>query len=226
MTAPVAKRFAQAVLTTTPAAVYTVPASTIGVLRDMQLCNFGGADKTVSVWFVLSGGSTANASLVLPASTIAGTGGATTVFYRHMFAMAAGDMIYASAQTNTYVTLQASGVELTSTQGIVPTRLIQTDLPNSSTLQYTVTAGKTVIVKDLLLANHDGSNAHTVTIDVVKSGGSVGNASKFLYTYSIAGSVQTQFRLSLALEAGDTIYAHADSANKVSMNVSGGVITL
>lgn len=216
-----AKRFAQAVLTTSSATLYTCPSSTVAVLRDLQVCNIGGGSPTYTLYYVASGDSPANKNTIAYQKTCAAQ---NTDVYRFNAVMTAGDTIRGLASANTMLTVQASGVEAVGTfVHATPKRLVQYECTTASTTAYTVPASTTAILKDLTVANLTGSS-HTFTIDVVPSGGSVGNASKLFYTYSVAANAVFTARLSMVMATGDTFRCLADANNSISVNLSGAEI--
>lgn len=215
------KRFIQAVLTGSSATLYTCPASTVAILRDLQVCNIAGGSPTYTLYYVASGDSPANKNTIAFQKVCAAQ---NTDVWRLNAVFTAGDTIRGLASTGTSLTVQASGVEAVGTfVHVTPKRLAQYECTTSSVTAYTVPASTTAILKDLTVANLTGS-PHTFTIDVVPSGGSVGNASKMFQTYSVAANTTFTARLSMVMATGDTFRCLADSNNSISVNLSGAEV--
>lgn len=97
-----------------------------------------------------------------------------------------------------------------------------TYLAASATLLYTVTAKNTVI-REISINNID-SAARTFTIAI----GNPSTPSNILFdtvTIQAVGAEPLNYSRATVLKTGDTIYALADVANKVSIMISGMEIT-
>lgn len=216
-------RFGQALVGNTATLIYTCPASRTAILRDLAVCNYSASSRTYSLNFVKSGESSSDANTVLKTRTIAA---AATDLFRFNLPMVTGDKVYAVADAASALTLQASGTEYEGTlTPFVPTRLVQAVCTNSSVTVYTVPTGKRAIIKDMLAANLLNAT-HTFTIDIVKSGGSVGNDSKWFKEYSLTAYNYLHSRVSFVLEAGDTIRILADVGSAVAINLHGAEWTV
>ena len=104
------KLFQPSVLTTTAAAIYTVPASpTTSLLGNGQvlLTNDTASTQAASLWAVPSGGSVGQANIFFPAIGIA----AYQTQLVNVPQLAAGDALWASAASSSAVSIAAmSGV--------------------------------------------------------------------------------------------------------------------
>jgi hypothetical protein len=92
-----------------------------------------------------------------------------------------------------------------------------TQLASGANTLYTVAAGKAVIVKKMVLTNTSASPV-IVTVNVVKSGGSVGASNEVIHAFSleaadtyIVGEVE-----GAALNEGDSIRVNAAAAASVT----------
>ena len=98
-------------------------------------------------------------------------------------------------------------------------------LGNASATLYTAPSAPTLgpspkaRMVEVLLANTD-SAARTVTLYVVPSGGSAGNATTVMPAVSIAATTFVRQKFCTAIEAGGTIRGFADTANKVCATIT------
>lgn len=212
------KRLSQQVLTGSSATLYTVPASTVTNLRDIFVTNITAGAVTYTLYLVASGDSPAIKNTIISARSLAAN---STEQWRVNSMLATGDTIRGYAASPSSIVVQASGIESVGTfLKTTPKRLVQAELGNASTTLYTVPASTSTIVKDMWLCNASGSS-RTVTVDLVKSGGSVGDASKVYAANTLAANTTLGVRCSLVMETGDTLRAHADSTGAIGFNVSG-----
>lgn len=89
-----------------PDLIYTVPAGTTAVVKEMHFSNVAAASATITFW---QGGS-ADANLLRPATPI-GVGESGT--YQGALTLAAGDTLYAEASAASAIALQVNGIEFT-----------------------------------------------------------------------------------------------------------------
>jgi hypothetical protein len=212
-------RFGQSLIAATDTLIYTCPSSRTAILRDLSVCNTTGSSRTYSLNFVKSGESVANANTVIKTRTIAGQ---ATDMFRFNLPMVTGDKVYAVADSGAALALQASGTEYEGTLSpFVPKRLVQAVCPNgSASTVYTVPANTRAIIKDLLICNL-GAGTPKFSIDLVKSGGSISDTTKWYDEYSLTANQNLQLRVSAVIEANDTIRINSDATNGVSINIHG-----
>ncbi len=89
---------------------------------------------------------------------------------------------------------------------------------------YTVPAGTTTIIKEIIFCNTD-TVARTVSANIVPLGGSAAIANQIFDTYTLKASETKPFSLSSVLPTGSFLQALASVAAVVSMNISGYEIT-
>ncbi len=107
--AATAKANTPAALTTSAATYYTVSASVVGNIKEVLLCNTSGsAARSVTVYFVPSGGSPAASNTVISGVSIASS---TTVRFPFNTFLAAADTVQALASAGTDVSIRVSAVE-------------------------------------------------------------------------------------------------------------------
>lgn len=213
-----ALRLAQATLGTGASTLYTVPSSTITLVRNIVACNSNASSRTFRLHLVKSGGSPSTTNAITYDQTL--TTGATDL--QDIFQiLVAGDSIRGLASNASSVGVNASGVEITGTfDDITPLMMAQAMLTNSSALLYTVPALTKAVVKHLMVCNVTGS-PHTFRLDVVKSGDSISTSSELFHTYSVAANTNYATRLTTCMEAGDMLYAQADANSSLSMHITG-----
>ena len=100
------KKLAQGQAATTVAVVYTVPASTTAMVKQIHIANTSGATVTIKLW--QSG--TADANIILPAVTL--DGGEFGQFDGNLL-METADTLQAESDTATAVTITVYGLEMT-----------------------------------------------------------------------------------------------------------------
>ncbi len=96
----------------------------------------------------------------------------------------------------------------------------------TDTVEYTVPAGTRTIIDKFTATNTDGST-RTVTVNIIPSGGSVGNQNIVTSAQSLTTgqSVDLPEQHNQILNAGDTISVIASVASKVVIRASGREIT-
>lgn len=105
------KRLNQYTATTSYGTLYTVPAATSTIVKELIVCNVTGSTVTLDVSFVASGGSAVAATNgVISAAPI---GANQTVIYSLSSVMATGGFISAKASAGSSLVLTVSGVEVT-----------------------------------------------------------------------------------------------------------------
>jgi hypothetical protein len=108
----------------------------------------------------------------------------------------------------------------------VPQVLVAQQLANSETTQYTTAASTTVKIASATLANTSGA-AVTVSVSVVKSGGTASVSNRVLSAWPLAAgdSVVLKELAEHVLGTGDFISAIATTAAAVSLVLSGIVFS-
>jgi hypothetical protein len=108
----------------------------------------------------------------------------------------------------------------------VPQVLVSQQLAASETAQYTAATAHWVKVGSATIANTSGS-AVTVSISVVKSGGSAGSTNRVVSAYPLAAGDDTVLTelVDVFLGPGDFISALASAATSVALVVSGVVFS-
>lgn len=101
-----------------------------------------------------------------------------------------------------------------------------TQLATTSSTLYTSPALTTTRIDDVTVCN-TSTTAKTVTVYVVESGGSVGNATTVVKTKTVGASetITLSDLTGFVLETGDTLRALASAATSVSIQGSGTQIT-
>ena len=91
--------------------LYTVPASTTAIIKDIQICNNSAANCEISIWLVPNGGSAGDENCLLKAWDVP----AADFLHWTGFQVlgTAGDTIEATAETTDKITIIISGAELT-----------------------------------------------------------------------------------------------------------------
>jgi len=94
-----------------PTVLYTVPATTVSILKDMQISNTTGTAATITIWKVPNGGSPGDSNVLLkdynvPAEDAKHWGGWQP--FKDV-----GSTLQAQADTATAITITACGAEVT-----------------------------------------------------------------------------------------------------------------
>lgn len=95
-------------------------------------------------------------------------------------------------------------------------------LPATLALIYTCPSARAVLIKHAVFCNTSGG-AVTVTVEIVPSGGSSGNAAMVMDAVSV-GSKATYVSPEMdgvVLQTGDSIYASASAGSAISANIYG-----
>ena len=93
-------------------------------------------------------------------------------------------------------------------------------LSTSSASLYVVPAGRTGVVKQIIL-NNTGATALTVTANLVPNGASVTPSNQIISQLSIAGFSQIIWAADLPLSPGDSVHLVASGATGVTATISG-----
>lgn len=114
---------------------------------------------------------------------------------------------------------------LIAAQNNLPQVLVSQQLAATETTQYPCPSNSATKISNAVLTNTSGS-AVTVSISLVKSGGTAGNSNRILYSYSLASndslSLNDVLKDSL-LGPGDFISAIASAATSVAFVMTGTV---
>ena len=108
----------------------------------------------------------------------------------------------------------------------VPQVLVAQFLANTETTQYTAAASTVVKIANATLSNTSGS-AVTVSVSLVKSGGTAGTSNRVLSAYSLApgDSVVLRELADHVLGTADFISAISGTASTVAFTLSGIVFS-
>jgi len=103
------KNLARQAVGTTAETLYTVPANTITIVKDIHVCNNSNADCYVSLWLVPNGDSPTDENVMfyqwnVPANDF--------VHWNGFQVLSAGDTIQALAETADQITIHVSGAEI------------------------------------------------------------------------------------------------------------------
>ena len=106
----------------------------------------------------------------------------------------------------------------------LPKVLVSQQLANSETTQYTCPSSSAVRIATATLCN-TSSSAVTVSVSLVKTGGSAGSSNRVLTSYSIAAydSISLTEIYGAMLGPGDFISAIASAATSVAFVLTGAV---
>ena len=91
--------------------IYTVPASTQGILKHFTISNANASARTVQIWIVPTGGSATDSNALINALSIPGNGVLTWDGFQVL--PTAGDTIQGQASATTSLTFRGSGMEQT-----------------------------------------------------------------------------------------------------------------
>lgn len=98
-------------LSTSDATLYTVPASTVGILKHITVSNASSSARTLHVWIVPNGGSTGDDNALINTLSIPGN---AVMTWDGFFPMeTAGDTIQGKASANTSLTIFIGGAQVT-----------------------------------------------------------------------------------------------------------------
>jgi hypothetical protein len=93
-------------------------------------------------------------------------------------------------------------------------------LGTSATAVYTVPAGRTAVLKQIVL-NNTGTATIAVTVHLVPNGGSTATSNQIITSLSIAGNSQVIWSADLPLVAGDSIQPFAATGSAITSTISG-----
>jgi hypothetical protein len=103
----------------------------------------------------------------------------------------------------------------------IPTVLYPTGTPASTGVTlYTVGANKSVIVKNLVMANTTGNEA-TITVHIVPSGGSASNTNRILSSYAVPANGASTLDCSIVMPDGSSLFAQNGTNGAVTLTISG-----
>lgn len=91
--------------------IYTVGASTVGILKHITICNVNSSERTVEIWIVPNGQSVGDAYLLIASLTIPGNGVLTWDGFIPM--ETAGDTLRGEASAASSLTATVGGMEQT-----------------------------------------------------------------------------------------------------------------
>lgn len=113
---------------------------------------------------------------------------------------------------------------LAAVTSLLPQVLVSQYVANTETTQFTGAANSGNKISSATLANTSGS-AVTVSVSVVKSGGTAGASNRVIPGYSIApgDSVVLTWLVDVLLGPGDFISAIASAASAVALVITGAV---
>lgn len=94
---------------TSAGTLYTAPASTTAIIKNILICNTTGSAATVTLNFVASGGSAAASNQIMSSLEVAGN---NTVAFDLSGVLSTGDFISALQGTSSAITLHITGVEV------------------------------------------------------------------------------------------------------------------
>lgn len=102
---------APAQLTVSAATYYTVPANTTTIIKKLTFTNTSGTARTVTVYFIPSGGSASDTNTLTKTQSIPATS-VWECYEAEGHTLGAGDFIQALADGATAVSVRASGLEV------------------------------------------------------------------------------------------------------------------
>ena len=91
--------------------LYTVPSSTTGIIKSINIANTTASPVTISIWHVPNGGSYGDSNAILKTLTIPAND--FTHINTYMPMNTAGDTLQAEAGTATAITISVYGAEIT-----------------------------------------------------------------------------------------------------------------
>jgi hypothetical protein len=105
------KNLARQAVSTATETLYTVPASTVSIVKDIQMCNTGNVTNWVSIWLVPNGASATDENILIYEFDISRNDFAHWTGFQTLDT--AGDTIQAQAERLDQITLSISGAEIT-----------------------------------------------------------------------------------------------------------------
>lgn len=101
-----------------------------------------------------------------------------------------------------------------------PKKLYTGQPGTSATTLYTAPASTTTIVKNIIVCNTT-SNAATLTLSLVASGGSAGTTNRIMSALEVTGNNTVAFDLSGVLATGDFISALQGTSSALTLHITG-----
>jgi hypothetical protein len=101
-----------------------------------------------------------------------------------------------------------------------PVRMAQVSMAAAAAVAYTVPAGKSAIVKQLIVANVSSATV-SAFVSLVPAGGVGAAANRIVHDVDVPAKSVLTFELSQVLPAGGTVAAHAGVASALTLTVSG-----
>lgn len=108
---------------------------------------------------------------------------------------------------------------LTTATSAAPSVLVAQYVPSTGAAQYTAAVGTTAEFASVFLSNTD-SVSRTVTVSIVKSGGSAGASNRVLPTITLAAGASLDLG-QIFLGDGDFIWAEAGTASTITLVITG-----
>lgn len=205
-----------AVLTTSNASLYTVPASgvTVAQIASITVTNFSGSARVVNIYL---GASAVLANQIWGDTLQPGE----TIIIGGPFYLAASNVLFASSDANTAVTVTAEVLEFkTQPSGLTLKIINGVLLTGSAATLYTVPASG---VRQALVMGVHLFNSHTgdltPTIHRVKSGGSVGS-STIVFSGAMFTKETVNFAGPFTLGPNDFISGLASTTNLISARLA------
>ena len=90
--------------------LYTVPSSTVAIVKQIILTNYTATARTVDIWMAPTGESTTDVNLIFKSLDLAGY--ETTLLNLSLVMDDAGDAIHAIASAATAINITISGIEV------------------------------------------------------------------------------------------------------------------
>lgn len=145
------------------ATLYTVPAGETLVVTNISVASANGEIGPFSLYLGQNDSTGGHGGLVHHNSGLAVS---DQLLFHGLYVVNAGDVVNLSSTTgalNTYV--QATGVVGTGTfEGGTPWRLSQNVVATGDTIGYTVPAGRTLVIKTMVITNPGGTSTAAVRI--------------------------------------------------------------
>jgi subtilase family serine protease len=86
---------------------------------------------------------------------------------------------------------------------------------------YTVPAGNTAVVKEIIVANNTGNNNATITLSIVPSGQTAGPLNRICAGKVVPANDVVVFALSTVMNAGDFISGLQGTNGALTVTISG-----
>ena len=101
-----------------------------------------------------------------------------------------------------------------------PKRFYINQPTTSATTLYTVTAGASQIVKNILLNNTTASDA-TITLNIVPTGGSASTTNRLLSTYTVKANDTVAIDCSIVMNSTDFVSGLQGTSGAITVIISG-----